>query len=110
MTTVVHCKKEKFDIYIGRPSGNSIEHYGNPFSHLRGSKATVYLPSREECIKAHDEWFNGTAWQHIEPERRKWVLANIENLRDKVLACWCDPLPCHGDNYVKYLTLPSPKK
>ena len=30
MTKVVHCKKELYDVYIGRPSK-----WGNPFSHIK---------------------------------------------------------------------------
>lgn len=32
-TRVVHCKKESFDVYIGRPS-----YCGNPFTHLKDLK------------------------------------------------------------------------
>lgn len=31
MAKIVHCKKDKYDIYIGRPSI-----WGNPFSHKEG--------------------------------------------------------------------------
>ena len=43
---VVHCKKEPYDIYIGRPSK-----WGNPFS--IGKDGT-----REEVIEKYREWIN----------------------------------------------------
>lgn len=74
-TQVVHCKKENYDIYIGRPSI-----WGNPF--VIGKDGT-----REEVIKKY----------------RKYILNNIElkkqlkYLKGKVLGCWCKPKVCHGD-------------
>ncbi|MGA9172340.1 MAG: DUF4326 domain-containing protein [Nitrososphaeraceae archaeon] len=41
---VVHCKKEKYDIYIGRPS-----RWGNPF--VIGKDGT------REVITKYNEWF-----------------------------------------------------
>lgn len=72
---VVHCKKERFDIYIGRPSP-----FGNPF--VIGKHGT-----REECIIKY-----------------KHYLVNNKKLLDKlraftgneVLGCWCYPQDCHG--------------
>lgn len=26
----------------------------------------------------------------------------VEKLRGKKIACWCTPLPCHGDVYISY--------
>ena len=74
---VVHCKKERFDIYIGRPSK-----WGNPFS--IGKDGT-----REEVISKYKQWI----WTQTH------LIAAIKNgeLHDKILGCWCAPLPCHGD-------------
>lgn len=72
-TTVVHCKKKPYDVYIGRPSK-----WGNPFPEK------VY--GREECIKKFKKYF----WKH-----NLWK--NLHELRGKVLGCWCKPKPCHGD-------------
>lgn len=41
---VVHCKKNSYDVYIGRPSK-----WGNPFSIGRDG-------SREEVIEKYREW------------------------------------------------------
>jgi Domain of unknown function (DUF4326) len=75
-TRVVHCKKEPFDVYIGRPSK-----WGNPFKIGKDG-------SREEVIQKY----------------RDWVLTNpvlitrvSTELKGKKLGCWCKPNTCHGD-------------
>ena len=72
---VVHCKKEPFDVYIGRPSK-----WGNPF--VIGKDG-----SREEVIKKYELYVLGT------PD----LMMSLHELQGKVLGCWCRPLPCHGD-------------
>ncbi len=72
---VVHCKRAEFDVYIGRPSK-----WGNPF--VIGRDGT-----REEVMKKYRNWIL----------RTPRLLADIGELRGKVLGCWCKPLACHGD-------------
>ncbi len=78
---VVHCKKEKYDVYIGRPSK-----WGNPFT--IGKDGT-----REEVIEKY----------------RKYILSNKElmkllpELKGKVLGCWCSPNKCHGDVLIELI-------
>jgi len=103
-TRVVHFKKEKFDVYIGRPSN-----WGNPFSCKDGTLAEVKVKTRGESIDAHWKWLTGEDYCDIEQDRRSWILENIEELRGKILGCWCDSKRCHGWNYIKYL-YPEPKK
>jgi hypothetical protein len=98
MTTVVHCKKEKYDIYIGRRRGTN-EHFGNPFSHL-DSPGTYRVKDRAAAIHYHMMWLRGHDLKDYKQEQRLWILDNLELLRDKVLGCWCKPKDCHGDNYV----------
>jgi hypothetical protein len=84
---VVHCKKEPFDVYIGRPSP-----FGNPFSHLaRGTSCAEYLvETREDAIACYEEW--------LKQEHNAWLVKRIkQELKGKVLGCWCSPKPCHGD-------------
>lgn len=80
----VHCKKEAFDIYIGRPSK-----WGNPFSHKAGTLAMYIVNSREEAIAAYREWITKGEGQYL--------LADLHELKGKTLGCWCKPLSCHGD-------------
>jgi hypothetical protein len=96
-TKVVHCQRDRYDIYIGRRHNNH-RHYGNPFTHLVGDTlAKVQVASREYAIQAFREWLSGTNWTDIEPNRREWILANLKELKGKTLGCWCKPLDCHGD-------------
>lgn len=75
LTTVVHCKRERYDVYIGRPSK-----WGNPFKLGRGD-------NREEVLERY------RAWLMQQPH----LLAALHELRGKVLGCWCHPNLCHGD-------------
>jgi hypothetical protein len=34
---------------------------------------------------------------------QKHLIASLYELTDKVLGCWCKPLPCHGDILVMYV-------
>ena len=102
MDLVVHCKKARYDVYIGRlPGAASIEHYGNPFTHLDYGKGQVRVASREAAVQAYEDWLAGTVWQNVAQKQRQWVLAHINELRGKTLGCWCAPLACHGDVLVR---------
>ena len=87
-TRLVHCKKEKYDIYIGRPSL-----FGNPFSHKDNTMAEYKVSSVEEAIQKYEEWIQA------QPE----LLDSLDELDGKVLGCWCFPKPCHGDVLIKLL-------
>jgi len=84
MNKVVHCKKEPFDIYIGRPSK-----WGNPFSHKSGTKAIYKTETRAEAIEKYKQWILHGSGKHL--------LKDLPELKNKALGCWCKPLPCHGD-------------
>lgn len=61
-TKLVHCKKEKYDIYIGRPSK-----WGNPFTHIQDGKtlAKYIVNTREEAINAYLEWIIHGEGKHL---------------------------------------------
>ena len=65
-------------VYIGRPSK-----WGNPF--VIGRDGT-----RDEVIAKYGNWLLA------KPD----LLAQIGELRDRHLVCWCAPDPCHGDVLV----------
>lgn len=83
---VVHCRREKYDIYIGRPSK-----WGNPYSHLPQSRAEYRVATRMEAIERFRDYVLSDAT----------LLAALGELKGKVLGCWCAPLPCHGDVLVE---------
>jgi hypothetical protein len=82
---VVHCKKSKYDVYIGRRSRTDPGEWGNKY--IIGVDGT-----REECIEKHrrDVYANPKLIRKIKRE-----------LKGKKLGCFCDPLPCHGDTYAE---------
>lgn len=80
-TKVVHCKKELYDIYIGRGSK-----WGNPFR--IGIDGT-----REQVIEKYRKYIKNNLK----------LLKDINQLRGKILGCFCRPLTCHGDVLVELL-------
>jgi Domain of unknown function (DUF4326) len=72
-------------VYIGRPSK-----WGNPFSHRSDTQARFKVDTREDAIEAYREYLFVSG-----------LIDDIEELRGKDLACWCHPLPCHGDVLVE---------
>ena len=89
--------KTPYDVYVGRPAGNEKFHYGNPFSHMYGSMASVIVGSRQEAVEACEKWLRGQAHRNVEQERRKWILENLFRLRGKTVGCFCAPKLCHGE-------------
>lgn len=87
---VVHCKKKKFDVYIGRPSK-----WGNPYTHIQDGKtlAKYIVGSRDEAIESYREWITNGDGKHL--------LDDINELNGKTLGCWCKPKSCHGDVLVE---------
>ncbi len=75
---VVHCKRERHHVCIGRPSK-----WGNPF--VVGKHGT-----REECIALYKDWLR----------QNDTLLAALDELRGLVLGCWCAPRACHGHPLV----------
>lgn len=89
-TRVVHCRKESYDVYIGRPS-----EYGNPYTHIndKQTKAQFVVKTREDAISSYRKWLLS------QPE----MLKRIMELDGKVLGCWCKPKSCHGDVIVEVI-------
>lgn len=88
-TRVVHCKKEPYDVYIGRPSK-----WGNPFTHLKTStQAQIQVATRGEAVARYEDYIRN------KPE----LLADLHELKGKTLGCWCKPKSCHGDILVKLI-------
>ena len=89
---VVHCKKEEFDVYIGRGSV-----WGNPYSHREGTLAEHIVGSRSEAIQKYEEYLLSN----------EDLMRRLPELKGKVLGCWCKPKSCHGDILLKYANGPS---
>lgn len=94
MTKVVHCKKEKYDIYIGRPSI-----FGNPFEIGKDG-------NREEVIEKYKNYF----YERLKKDNNFW--RRVWECKGKVLGCWCvsksidfirKEKECHGEIILEYL-------
>lgn len=95
---VVHCKKESFDVYIGRGiRGGEKSKWGNPYSHKDGTLAEFKVASRKEAIEKFEEYLLSN----------EELMSSLHELRGKVLGCWCKPKSCHGDILLKYANGPS---
>lgn len=79
---VVHCKKEPYDVYIGRPSK-----WGNPFKSGRDG-------TKEEVIELYRNYIM----------KHPTLLFDLPELKGKVLGCWCKPKACHGDVLVELVS------
>jgi len=77
---IVHCKKEKYDIYIGRPGP-----FGNPY--VIGKDGT-----RDEVIEKFEHYARSN------PELMEKIHREIPG---KVLGCWCGTKRCHGEILIK---------
>jgi hypothetical protein len=85
--SVVHCKREVYDVYIGRgrcPRTGKTGRWGNPFR--IGPDG-----DREEVIARYAEWLAG------EVDIERITLDELAALDGKKLGCWCAPNACHGE-------------
>ena len=76
------------DIYIGRACNMGGWHlpqskWHNPYTTKRYGA---------EAITLFEQYIRNSA-----------LINDIEELRGKVLGCWCKPSPCHGDVLIKIL-------
>lgn len=75
MTKVVHCKRDSYDVYIGRPSK-----WGNPFKIGPDGTRKIVIEKYRKYILSNEK-----------------LMKDIHELKGKTLACWCHPKLCHGD-------------
>ena len=78
---VVNLRKEKYDIYIGRPSK-----WGNIYEIGKDG-------NRDEVIAKYQQYIIS------KPE----LLQDLKELKGKTLGCFCKPLPCHGDVLIELI-------
>ena len=80
---VVHCKKDYYDVYIGRPSK-----WGNPFTIGKDGTRIEVISKYEDYLVKNPKLFNA-----------------LPELKNKILGCWCAPKPCHGDVLARFAVL-----
>jgi|HubBroStandDraft_2_1064218.scaffolds.fasta_scaffold1728197_1 hypothetical protein len=91
VTTVVNIRNEQtYDVYIGRVFGVLGQSpFNNPF--LIGADG-----NRAEVIEKFAEYWYA-------PEQAVLRRKAVEQLRGKILGCWCKPNLCHGDIIAGYV-------
>jgi len=82
---IVHCKKQKYDIYVGRPSI-----FGNPFEISKDG-------NRLEVINKFENYFLHKINTDLQFKNA------VDKLKGKVLGCWCYPKDCHARIIIDYL-------
>lgn len=97
MASIIHIKNapkdfEKNDnyVYIGRAGKGLGGYFGNPFP-LRKEE------DRPKTLLLYRNYFYGRLY--TDPEFR----AQIHDLINKTLVCFCKPKKCHGDIIIEYL-------
>jgi hypothetical protein len=72
--------KQPYDVYIGRPGP-----FGNPFKVGRDARDNAEAVELFRC------------WLSSDNPKAIAMCHRIDELKGKVLGCWCKPAPCHGD-------------
>lgn len=91
MTEVVNLRSKPFEAYVAPGSVVRIDRkskWGNPF--VIGKDG-----DRDEVIRKYESWL----WARI--RAGQFAIEDLAELDGKRLACWCAPLPCHGDVLAK---------
>lgn len=88
MCEVVHYQKDKYDVYIGRPSK-----WGNPYSHKDDTIAEFKVDTVDEAIKKYEEYLLNN----------HELMKSLPELKYKKIACWCITKKCHGYILKKYV-------
>lgn len=82
-------------LYIGRPSK-----WGNPYSHKQDTIADYKVKTTKEALELYEKYLFESG-----------LINHIEELKDKILVCWCintkfwdeKSLKCHGQILLKYV-------
>lgn len=91
-------------------------HYGNPFTHDASIAASSKTPiikvnTVKEAVEDYEMWLRGIRFQDVEPERRQWILDQIESgqLDDKPLVYYTDRIPdrSYGRTTYDYYEAPN---
>ena len=89
---VVHCKKDAYDIYIGRLPNNEYNKWAYP------KELSIPEQTRSENIDLYEEYLINN----------QELFNDLHELKYKVLGCWCkdkggNGKRCHGDILRKYV-------
>ncbi|KXB06101.1 hypothetical protein AKJ51_04185 [candidate division MSBL1 archaeon SCGC-AAA382A20] len=97
-TRVVNLHVENYDIYIGRSrDGKDITNTRPTDKGWLGNPFTVKEYGRKGAIRKYKEVF------YDKIEKDETFRYAVEQLKGKILGCFCKPKACHGDVIVEYL-------
>lgn len=99
-TRVVNLRHAPYDVYIGRAGKGFDGYFGNPIRPGRCFLCGGTHSFGGRTLDCYRRWFHQRLEQDAEFRRR------VEELRGKILGCFCKPKPCHGDIIVSYLERP----
>jgi hypothetical protein len=86
--------------------------WGNPFT-VAAAKHCGFKGSdndlRRLCVEAFRGWLAGHVDYQLvgEEDRRAYILAHIDQLRGRDLACWCLDQACHADVLLELANAPA---
>jgi len=102
---VVNLRKEKYDVYIGRPGKGKSGIFGNPVA--IGRKCPV-------CGEVHTDrgstlpCYRIALYEKLEGDKQferafERLVQQLQEKGELVLGCFCKPYPCHGDVLAEVL-------
>ena len=93
---------------LRHPDTNGM-HFGNPFSHAN-YKGAIKVGTVKEAVIAYEQWLRGEKYQDVEPERRQWILNQINNgsLVGKPLVYYTDKVPDNSYGRATYDPVTAP--
>lgn len=96
---------------LRHPDKNGM-HFGNPFSPLQHSYASVKVNSIKDSVDAFRAWLQGDSrYANVEPQRRQWIVNQINNgsLKGKPLVYYTNKIPdnSYGTNMYNSKTAPN---
>lgn len=86
-------------------------HFGNPFATRDARGVRKVVPTIKDAAVAYEQWLRGEEYQDVEPERRQWILNQIEsgNLDSRDLIYYTDKVPddSYGRDTYDYYEAPN---
>lgn len=95
---------------LRHPDSNGM-HFGNPFSHQKYKGVQVVVPTVKDAVIAFEQWLRGENYQDVEPDRRQWILNQINSgsLNGKQLVYYTKNVPdnSYGRKTYDYIEAPN---
>lgn len=95
---------------LRHPDKNGM-HFGNPFATRDAGGVRKVMPNTREAVIAYEQWLRGEEYQDVEPQRRQWILDQIEsgNLDNRDLIYYTNKVPddSYGRDTYDYYEAPN---